>query len=147
MFVNLDLSNIDLRESFKDTNMEWHMFSNGTKLNLIEDDYIMDNFKLNISRHAVNDRENACVFGVPSNKVITSADIEKLNLRNKEVTLNATCFKGGLDSFSKIIDYVNFAKQIGCKKVLIQDLQKSMSLGNNFIDRNDIYMKLFFKKL
>lgn len=129
---------VDLRESLKDTNMEWHMFSNGTKLDLIEDDYIMDNFKLNISRHAINDMVNADIFGVPSNKIMASSDIEKLNLRNKEVTLNATCFKGGLDSFDKIIDYINYAKQIGCKKVLIQNLQKFMSLGNKAIDKNNI---------
>ena len=114
------------------------MFSNGTKLDLIEYDYIMDNFKLNISRHAINDMVNADIFGVSSNKIMTSSDIEKLNARNKEVTLNAVCFKGGLDSFTKIIDYINFARQIGCKKVLIQDLQKQMSLGNNAIDKNDI---------
>lgn len=131
---------IDLRESFKYTSMEWHMFSNGTKPEFIDNDYIMDNFKLNISRHAINDSKNADIFGVPSNKIMTSADIEKLNLRNKEVTLNAVCFKGGLDSFAKIIDYINYAKQIGCKKVLIQDLQRQMSLGSNLRTDNNIYI-------
>jgi len=129
-----------LKNIINDKKIDWHMFSNGTNPTLINDDYIMDNFKLNISRHAVNDEENANIFGVDSKKIMTTKDLEKLNIRNKEVTLNAVCFKGGLDDYNKIINYIEFAKEIGCKKVLIQDLQKEISLGNNIIKNNDLYI-------
>lgn len=124
----------ELHESICDDKIDWHMFTNGTNPFIINDDYIMDNFKLNLSRHAVDDIENANIFKV--NNIMTTSDIEKLNLRNKEVTLNAVCFKGGLDSYDKVIDYIKYAKEIGCKKVLIQDLQRELSLGNNFMDNN-----------
>lgn len=124
----------ELHQSIDGDTIDWHMFTNGTNPFIIHDDYIMDNFKLNLSRHCVNDAENADIF--KANNIMTSSDIEKLNLRNKEVTLNAVCFKGGLDSFEKIIDYIKYANDIGCKKVLIQDLQRELSLGNNIKDNN-----------
>ena len=119
----------ELRNYIVSDKIDWHLFTNGTYPLIIEDDYIMDNFRINLSRHAIDDEYNAEIFGVDKHKIMTSNDIEKLNLRNGEVTLNATCFKGGLDSLSKIIDYIKFARSIGCKKVLIQDLQKDTSLG------------------
>ena len=88
------------------------LFTNGSNLSIIDDDYIMDNFKINLSRHAVNDEENALIFNSNLN-IMNSKDIERLNLRNGEVTLNATCFNGGLDSLEKIIEYISFAKNIG----------------------------------
>lgn len=125
-----------LRENIIQDKIDWHLFTNGSNSSIIEDNYIMDNFRLNLSRHAVNDSENAEIFKIDSNKIMTTSEIEKLNSRNKEVTLNAVCFKGGLDSFEKVIDYIRYAKEIGCKKVLIQDLQRELSLGNNFIDNH-----------
>ncbi|MBQ4541299.1 MAG: hypothetical protein IJA23_00445, partial [Clostridia bacterium] len=101
---------------------------NGTNLSLAENDVITDNFKINLSRHAVNDLENAQIFGLNSSLIMTQTDIENLN-KKAEVTLNATCFKGGLDTPIKILEYIDFAKAIGCKKVLIQNLQRNSSLG------------------
>ena len=49
--------------------------------------------------------------------------------KNAEVTLNATCFNGGLDTPTKILEYIDFAREIGCSKVLIQNLQRDSSLG------------------
>ncbi len=126
-----------LHDSIINNDLDWHLFTNGSNPSIIKDDYIMDNFRLNLSRHAVNDNENAKIFNMDSNKIMTTHEIEKLNCRNEEVTLNAVCFKGGLDSFDKIIEYIKYAREIGCKKVLIQDLQRELSLGNNYIN-NDI---------
>lgn len=127
-----------LKEYFNTSKIDWHMFTNGTNPSFIDDDYIMDNFKINLSRHAVNDLDNAKVFGINEKSIMTTKDIERLNLTNNEVTLNATCFNGGLDTYEKILEYIDYAKSIGCKKVLIQDLQKSISLGNNDIINNDL---------
>ena len=93
-----------LRECFN--NIDFHMFTNGSNVSIIDDDYIMDNFKINLSRHAVDDYENARIFGLDVSRMMSSKDIERLNLRNGNVTLNATCFKGGLDTFDKIINYI-----------------------------------------
>lgn len=126
-----------LHESIIKDTLDWHLFTNGSNPLIIQDDYIMDNFKLNLSRHAVNDKENAEIFKIDSDKIMTTNEIEKLNSRNKEVTLNAVCFKGGLDSFEKIINYIKYANDIGCKKVLIQDLQRELSLGNKKVDNDN----------
>ena len=126
-----------LKESIISDKLDWHLFTNGSNPSIIEDDYLMDNFRFNLSRHAINDKDNAEIFKIDKNKIMTTSEIEKLNIRNKEVTLNAVCFKGGLDTFEKVTDYIKYAKEIGCKKVLIQDLQRELSLGNNFID-NDL---------
>ena len=117
-----------LKERCDAENIDWHMFTNGTNLSLAENDVITDNFKINLSRHAVNDLENAQIFGLNSSLIMTQTDIENLN-KKAEVTLNATCFKGGLDTPIKILEYIDFAKAIGCKKVLIQNLQRNSSLG------------------
>lgn len=130
-----------LRKFFYKSHMDFHLFTNGTSPKFIDDEYVMKNFKINLSRHAVSDLENAKLFKVNEKKIMTTKDIEKLNLKNNEVTLNATCFNGGLDSFDKIISYINFAKNVGCKKVLIQDLQKKLSLGINEINYNTLCIK------
>lgn len=117
-----------LKECCDSENIDWHMFTNGTNLSLISK-CIIENFKLNISRHAISDTENAQIFGVNTSKMMTYKNIEQLNAQNAEITLNATCFNGGLDNAIKIIEYIEFAKAIGCKKVLIQDLQQNYSLG------------------
>ena len=127
-----------LHKCFIESKIDWHLFSNGTNPSFVEDDYVMDNFKLNLSRHAVNDQDNANIFRIDSKKIMTSNDLEKLNIRNEHVTLYAVCFRGGLDSFDKIINYINFSRNVGCKKVLLQDLQKEISLGNNIIQNNNL---------
>ena len=129
-----------LREFINDLDIDWHMFTNGTNLDILEDSYIMDNFKINLSRHAVDDKENSSIFGVDKHRIMTIKELEQLNERNKNVTLNATCFNGGLDNTQKIIEYIKFAKEIGCEKVLIQDLQQDNSLGIKNINCNDLHI-------
>ena len=109
--------------------IDWHMFTNGTDKSIVDNDIINRNFKVNLSRHAVNDDDNAVIFGIDKSKIMTQQDVSKLISNNAEVTLNATCFKGGLDTPIKILEYIDFARAIGCKKVLIQNLQRNSSLG------------------
>lgn len=119
---------IFLKEQCIANNIDWHIFTNGTNPNIIEDTRITRGFKINLSRHAIKDSDNAAIFGVNPSKIMTTQDIRNLNDR-AEVTLNATCFKGGLDTPAKILDYIDFAREIGCSKVLIQNLQRDSSLG------------------
>ena len=130
---------VKLKECCDAQNLNWNMFTNGTNYSLINK-CIIENFKLNISRHAVLDNENAMIFGVDSNKIMTSKDIEQLNAKKANITLFATCFHGGLDNAQKIIEYIKFAKAIGCKKVLFQDLQMDYSLGCKSKDYNNLYI-------
>jgi len=139
---------ICLHKFLKEIEIDWHLFTNGTDLSIIDNDYIMDNFKINLSRHAISDVSNASIFGVRPQYIMTSRDIERLNLRSGNVTLNATCFKGGLDSKKKILEYIDFAQSIGCQKVLIQDLQQDTSLGCKNIDYNNLCLEpLVFDEL
>ena len=130
----------DIKQLYEQTNDQtigWHLFTNGSNGRLIQNDYFMERFKINLSRHAIDDRENAGIFGIDSNLIMCLDDVKSLNQKT-EVTLNATCFEGGLDSFKKIIDYIEMARKIGIKKVLIQDLQQSISLGAKTINYNDL---------
>ena len=126
-----------LREYFKSDKIDWHLFTNGTLPEIIDDNYIMDNFKINLSRHSSVDRENASIFQINPSKIMTTYDIEILATKT-DVTLNATCFKEGLDSFKKIMDYIDYARRVGCKKVLIQNLQKPISLGDKIMYAEDL---------
>lgn len=121
-----------LHQSFMNINrLDFHMFTNGTNPSIINDNYVMENFKINLSRHAKDDIKNAKIFGISPINLMNKKDIEKLAIKNPEMTLSATCFKGGLDNLDDIISYVYFAKEIGVKKVLLTDLHKDISMGSN----------------
>lgn len=111
--------------------VDWYIFTNSSDLYFDADIYY--NTKYNISRHAVKDKNNAKIFGLSESDLASTRDLENFiyEKESKNVTLCATCFKGGLDNELKIINYINFCEQIGCKNILISDLQKDMSLGKN----------------
>ena len=119
--------------------IEWHLFSNGTNKEILNEGFIVNNCKINISRHAVDEDQNSRIFNVKRNTIMTLDDIAKLNEKT-EVTLNATCFKGGLDSYNKIMEYINISKKIGIKKVLIQNLQDNLSLGQIDFNYDALYL-------
>lgn len=121
-----------LRECFENlSELDFHMFTNGSAPNIINDRYVMERFKINLSRHAIDDIKNAKIFGISPINMMTTQDIEKLASKNPDLTLNGTCFKGGLDNLYDIVLYIKFAKEIGVKKVLLTNLHKDMSMGNN----------------
>lgn len=115
----------------KKENLDFHMFTNGSNPDIINDDYVMEKFKINLSRHAKDDIKNAKIFGISPINLMNVKDIEKMASKNPEMTLSATCFNGGMDNLDDIILYIEFAKEIGVKKVLLTDLHKDMSMGNN----------------
>ncbi len=125
---------------YHDKDIDLHLFTNGTYKNILNDDEIIAKYKINLSRHEISDTLNSRIFGLNEKNILSQKDIEYLNKKNADVTLNATCFKGGLDSFDKIINYISFAKEIGCNKVLISNLQKNVSLGNKAINYDYLYI-------
>lgn len=108
--------------------LDFHMFTNGSNTKFIDDDYVMNNFKINLSRHALDDCKNSKIFGISPINMMNQKDIEKLLNKNPDMTLSAVCFKGGMDNLDDIVSYIEFAKQIGIKKVLLTNLQMDMSM-------------------
>lgn len=110
-------------------NPNWTIFTNGSNLNL---NNLNSDIYFNISRHAVKDSDNAKIFGLSENNIASTTDLMRfIDQKDSEhVSLCATCFKGGLDSSEKIIKYIFFCRDIGCRNVLISDLHKDSSLGS-----------------
>ena len=82
---------------------------------------------LNISRHSMDDDENNKILGVEA--------LTNLNLRFlcafhhlKPITLCATCFKNGLDSKDKILDYIKYySKEVKIHNFLFQTLHQDLN--------------------
>lgn len=73
------------------------------------------------SRHVVEDKENRKIFGDRYNKIMTTDDLMHIREKEKDV-MCCTCFKGGTDSVSKILEYVKYVEYIGYKNILFQNL-------------------------
>lgn len=116
-----------------DKKVDFHMFTNGSNPKIIDDDYVMNNLKINLSRHSIDDVKNSKIFKISPINMMTKKDIEKLASKNPDMTLAATCFNGGLDNLEDIILYIEFAKEIGVKKVSFNDLHKDNSMGSKDI--------------
>ncbi len=116
-----------------DKKVDFHMFTNGSNPKIIDDDYVMNNLKINLSRHSIDDVKNSKIFKISPINMMTKKDIEKLASKNPDMTLAATCFNGGLDNLEDIILYIKFAKEIGVKKVSFNDLHKDNSMGSKNI--------------
>lgn len=111
-----------------------HIFTNGSidksyLYNLLNKTYV----NLNISRHSFLDEENANIFKINKNKLLTKEDISKIS---RYVTLACTCFKGGIDSVDKIFKYLEYVEECNVKNVLFSNLQNDASVTNyNNLDR------------
>lgn len=79
------------------------------------------NYKFYFSRHAVADSDNRKIFGDKHNKILTTDDLKKINDRNEHV-LCCTCFRGGVDTASKFLEYVRYAEYLGYNNILFQNL-------------------------
>lgn len=108
-------------EAIHRNNVGIYLFTNGTH-KYIDEELAPYNVKYNISRHAVNDEENAAIFKLPSKKILSSEELKWFIYQNPKTTLAATCFKGALDSKQKIIDYIKYAANTGCQSILFSDL-------------------------
>ena len=104
------------------------IFTNGL-LSPKEMQRALDNgMNINLSRHAVSDEENAKVFGVSSQKIISGDDLKVINSAN--ITLCPTLFQGGLDSARKLLQYIIFAQNNNISHILFQTLHQDASQGN-----------------
>ena len=112
---------INSYESIRRNNVGIYLFTNGTH-KYIDEELGAYNFKYNISRHAINDEENASIFKLPSKKIMSTEELKWFMYQNPKTTLAATCFNGALDSKQKIIDYIKYASNMGCESILFSDL-------------------------
>lgn len=81
---------------------------------------------LNISRHSIDDDENNKIIGV---EVLHNSDLKTLRSFDlRPITLCATCFKSGLDSIDKILDYIEYySKEVKVKNFLFQTLHQDLN--------------------
>lgn len=106
---------------YKAYDINKYIFTNGS-CKYVDSELSGYDVKYNISRHAIDDEENANIFCLDKDKILSTKELEKFINNNKGVTLAATCFKGALDSKEKIIDYIKYALSIGCQSILLSDL-------------------------
>jgi MoaA/NifB/PqqE/SkfB family radical SAM enzyme len=118
--------------------VRWTVFTNGT-FNYEDLPRLDDRFYINLSRHAVDDDENARIFGIKKENILSQLQLFNIyNSAKRDITLCATCFEGGLDSYDKILDYIKWAGDLDYRKVLLSSLHKNHSLGNENINYNNI---------
>ena len=128
----------DSKEQIDINDVGLYLFTNGTCKYIDQElqDYRRNRINFNISRHAVNDEENARIFGIDKKKIMSTLELKDFIKRTENTTLAATCFKGGLDTEEKIIEYINYAIQLGCKSILISDL---MVMEDSLLDNKENY--------
>ncbi len=80
----------------------------------------LDHYHFYFSRLAVEDSENKRIFKDKNNKIMTTEDL--MHFHDQSHIMCCTCFKGGVDDVSKILEYVRYVKYIGYKNVLFQNL-------------------------
>lgn len=82
--------------------------------------------KTNISRHSFDDKINANILGIDNSKILNGEILEEI----PSLSFSCTCIKGGIDSLDKIIDYINYAFDIGVNNILFCNLQDTASVEN-----------------
>lgn len=87
---------------------------------------------LNLSRHALEDRDNNKIFGL---NTIGLEEIKKLTENIKsQLTLVATCFEGALDTVKDLERYIELGDYVHADAILFQtlheDLNKKAKNGN-----------------
>lgn len=106
-----------------------YLFSNGSKSNeyyvdLLDKTKNVDYMGMYISRHSYDDKENAMILGIDEDKLLLPKEYSKF----QNFTMSCTCFKGGMDSLKKIIEYLNFARDNYVENVLLCNLQDDTSV-------------------
>ncbi len=63
-----------------------------------------------MSRHAIEDEENRAIFGDSKHALLSADQLEVVNqFTSGNSILCCTCFKGGVDTKDKMINYIKFA--------------------------------------
>lgn len=121
----------------------WYFTTNGT-LPLKEYKKLSSRYHIYLSRHAIDDKENRAIFHDKNNSILSAEEL--YNLKRKasgKVILCCTCFKGGVDSRSKMLNYIKFAAELGYQHILFQTLHQEDKFYNGMeqaqtIDQNVI---------
>lgn len=112
--------------------------TNGFNLNRLESIKDLDNVA--ISRHAITDSANCEVFG--TNCVAYASDIFAFKDKSK-LHLSCNLIKGYVDSFDKILDYLEFAATLGINDVgLVSLMNINDYCKQHFVDFNKLNIKL-----
>lgn len=83
-------------------------------------------YKINLSRHAVEDEDNDKIFGVKAPTMEEIRDRKGLAFYKNYLTLVATCFKGGLDSVEALERYIELADYLHVNSILFQSMHEDM---------------------
>lgn len=79
---------------------------------------------INISRMAVNDDENYCIFhneNITNENIATLAEI--FNLNDAEMRVSCNLIPGHVDSAKKMLDFVDFYRSIGVETIMFRELE------------------------
>ncbi len=92
-------------------------------------------FNINLSRHALTDSDNDCIFGVQTIRIEEIKELIETFYRTT-FTLVATCFKGGLDHVSDLEQYIELSDYVG-SNVLFQTLHEDLKDGEPSVQIDD----------
>lgn len=92
---------------------------------LIENDFIHN---INISRMAISDFENEKIFNCKNNtRNISNKDISKLatyfKLNDAEMRISCNLLEGFIDSFPKMLEFVDFYRNLDVETVMFRELE------------------------
>lgn len=90
-----------------------------------------------VSRHAIDKSENAAIFHFSQQEIENTEKNLKYLSTFQNSTLSTVCFKDGINSFEKLLNYINWGIEGGYTKFLIQTLHQDNSFGKNEFDLND----------
>lgn len=122
------------------------IITNGSaNYDLYEDLILSYNYRFYFSRHAIEDMDNRQIFHDTNKQILTTDELTNISKRDEQV-MCCTCFKGGVDKVSKILDYIKYVEYIGYKKVLFQNLHLEDEF-NKSININDTEMLEAIEKL
>ncbi|MCI8347719.1 MAG: radical SAM protein [Bacilli bacterium] len=104
----------DLKRLIKDVTDDSYSgkFSIITNGSLSIEDYesLGDDYIFYMSRHAIEDEENRAIFGDSKHALLSADQLEVVNqFTSGNSILCCTCFKGGVDTKDKMINYIKFA--------------------------------------
>lgn len=112
--------------------------TNGTRLKELENIKDLDNISL--SRHAINDVENQEIFR--SKLVPTIEEINNFQDKHK-IHLSCNMIKGYVDSYDKVVQYLELAAYLNINDVGLVGLMKINDYCNqHYIDFNNLDIKL-----
>jgi len=123
--------------SLKQVNKKVYITTNGSRINTKFIEMNLNQIDgINISIHHYNLDINKKITGIKLTKNTLTEAIKKLHGYGGKVRLNCNCISGYIDSKEQILNYIDFAKQIGVDSVRFAELK----LDNlNFVDLAKVF--------